>query len=389
MEAIGQLVSGVAHELNNPLAAIVAFSQLIRRDERLPVDLRRDAELLVQEADRTRRIVQSLLDFARQRPPERHPTALATLVESVLALQSYSIAAGRIELTVDVPTDLPMIDVDRSQLQLVFLNLMLNAIHAIRAERAEGRIWITARRVGAGAAAQVRLVVADDGPGIPEDVRSRLFLPFFTTKPPGEGTGLGLSVSFGIVAAHGGTLRFEPRAGGGATFVLELPIGAGATADGGSPAAAAARPATATTGAGAGGPTTAASARPRVLVLDDEPAIRAFLTKSLRLVGIEAVAVAQGEEAIERCGGEAFAALLVDHRMPGMSGTEVFDAVAAIRPELAGRFIFMSGDVLNPELRAFAERNGAKLLAKPFDVDTVNRLVANVVAGDAGDDQRG
>jgi PAS domain S-box-containing protein len=389
MEAIGQLVSGVAHELNNPLAAIVAFSQLIRRDERLPEDLRRDAQLLVQEADRTRRIVQSLLDFARQRPPERHPTALAALVDSVLALQSYSLTAGRIELAVDVPPDLPLIAVDRSQLQQVFLNLMLNAIQAIRAERSEGRIWITARRVGGGGAARVRLVVADDGPGIPDAVRPRLFLPFFTTKGPGEGTGLGLSVSFGIVASHGGTLRFEPRPGGGATFIMELPVGAGSTqpAVPRDPVAREGATVTRSTTAGAAssGPTPAApSTKPRVLVLDDEPAIRAFLTKSLRLVGLEAVAVAVGEDAVTHCRAESFAALLIDHRMPGMSGTDVFNAVVAIRPELASRFVFMSGDVLNPELREFAETHGVQLLAKPFDVDTVNRLVEDVVGRQRG-----
>jgi PAS domain S-box-containing protein len=390
MEAIGQLVSGVAHELNNPLAAIVAFSQLIRRDERLPDDMRHDAELLVQEADRTRRIVQNLLDFARQRRPERHPTSILALVESVLAFQSYSLAAGRIDLSLDVPADLPLIDVDRSQLQQVLLNLTLNAIQAIRSERPQGRIWISARSVPSRTLGRkLRLSVSDDGPGIPEAAWSRLFVPFYTTKPQGEGTGLGLSVSFGIVAAHGGTLRFEPRAGGGAMFTVELPasghvpaeprgaVAARLSADPADPLARpGARPSTEKTGGGA--------ARPRVLVLDDEPSIRAFLTKSLRLAGLEPVAVSQGADALERCAAESFAAILVDHRMPGMSGTEVFDAVVAIRPELAPRFIFMSGDVRNDDLRAFASLHNVALLAKPFDVDTVNRLVADVVAGSVG-----
>ncbi len=375
MEAIGQLVSGVAHELNNPLAAIVAFSQLIRRDDRLPEDMRRDAELLVQEAERTRRIVQSLLDFARQRPPERHPTALVALVDSVLALQSYSLTSGQIELSLDVPPDLPLIDVDRSQLQQVVLNLTLNAIQAIRAHRSSGRIWINARRIGTGPAAHVRLSVSDNGPGIPEEVRSRLFLPFFTTKPPGMGTGLGLSVSFGIVAAHGGTLQFKPRPGGGASFLLEMPVGADASSGQSvgqpAPSARGQRPAADLRGVDA--------TPPRVLVLDDEPAIRAFLAKSLRLAGLDAVVVAEGQEAVALCRAESFAAVLVDHRMPGMTGTQVFDAAVAIRPELASRFVFMSGDVLNPELRDFAAAHSAELLAKPFDVDTVNRLVRDVV----------
>jgi CheY-like chemotaxis protein len=378
----------------------VAFSQLIRRDERLPDDMHGDAELLVQEADRTRRIVQNLLDFARQRPPERHPTSIATLVDSVLALQSYSLSAGSIDLSLDIPADLPLIDVDRSQLQQVLLNLTLNAIQAVQAERSKGHIWITARRVASrGDGTRLRLSVSDDGPGIAEEARSRLFLPFYTTKAPGEGTGLGLSVSFGIVAAHNGTLRFEPRPGGGATMIVELPVtsrepperrrlvSAGGARDdsarsNGSPlgappigAAAAAEGA-----AGVGRASDPGVSVPKVLVLDDEPSIRAFLTKSLRLAAFDPVAVAHGAEAIERCRTESFSAVLVDHRMPGMSGTEVFDAVVAIRPELASRFVFMSGDVLNPELRDFASMHQVTLLAKPFDLDTVNRLVGDVVA---------
>jgi PAS domain S-box-containing protein len=404
MEAIGQLVSGVAHELNNPLAAIVAFSQLIRRDERLPDDMRGDAELLVQEADRTRRIVQNLLDFARQRPPERHPTSMGALLDSVLALQSYSLSAGRIELSVDVPPTLPLVDVDRSQLQQVLLNLTLNAIQAIRADRSAGHIWITARTVASrGDGARVRLSVSDDGPGIVEAARSRLFLPFYTTKAPGEGTGLGLSVSFGIVATHGGTLHFEPRPGGGATFVVELPVssrvaperrrlnaaGGARTSEAALGAPSAVEPAgiapAAIAPVAVAAPSGSSSARvataaPKVLVLDDEPSIRAFLMKSLRLAGLEPVAVAHGEDAVARCRAEPFAAVLVDHRMPGMSGTEVFLAVVAIRPELASRFVFMSGDVLNPDLRDFATSHQVALLAKPFDVDTVNRLVTEVVA---------
>ncbi len=216
MEAIGMLVSGVAHELNNPLAAIIGYSTLLRRDERLPEEMRHDAEILLQEADRTRRIVQNLLDFARQRPPERHPTAVQALVSSTLQLQSYSIGAGTIDVSVAIPDSLPPVDIDRAQIQQVLLNLTQNAIQAIRDGGRPGSIDVTAESdVGRDGRTVVRLRVTDSGPGVAPHLQSQLFLPFFTTKAPGEGTGLGLSVSFGIVASHGGRLWYRDGSASG------------------------------------------------------------------------------------------------------------------------------------------------------------------------------
>jgi PAS domain S-box-containing protein len=407
MEALGQLVSGLAHELNNPLASIIAFSQLIRGDARLPEDLRNDAELLTREADRTRQITKNLLDFARRRPPERVSTSVRALVQSVLDLQSYGLTSGRIAVDVDIPRDLPTIDVDRGQIQQVLLNLTLNAMQAIRAARPEGTITITARETTADPdSPMVRLSVADNGVGVPPDDRARLFVPFFTTREPGEGTGLGLPVSFGIVDAHGGRLWYEPRHDGvGATFTLELPVRAGAVPEvpplpgpAGAPTERA-LPATEPTPTGSAASTATADVAerrsggsrlpvaqaredgtmPTVLVLDDEPAIRAFLAKALRLGRFDATVAQRGTEAVDLVRERPFDAVLVDHRMPGMSGTSVYEAVVALRPELATRFVFMSGDVLNPELKRFADERSVALLGKPFDVETVLRVVGDVV----------
>ncbi len=224
MEATGQLVSGVAHELNNPLASILGFSQLIRRDPALPEDLRHNADLLVEEAGRTRRIVQNLLDFARQRPPERHPTSIAALIDSVVALQSYSLGRGGIEVELDVPDDLPLVELDRSQLQQVLVNLTHNAVYAIRSGDGS-RIRISAAAEGAAARRRVRLTVMDDGPGVAPEHVGHLFEAFFTTKPPADGTGLGLPVSYGIIRSHGGELRYAPASWGrGAAFTFDLPV---------------------------------------------------------------------------------------------------------------------------------------------------------------------
>jgi len=482
MEAIGQLVSGVAHELNNPLAAIIAFSQLMRSDERLPEDMKHDAGLLVQEADRTRRIVQNLLDFARARPPERRPTSIAVLVQSVLELQSYALGTNQIAVKVDIPATLPEVDLDRAQLQQVLLNLTINAIQAMRGRdrRSQAHLFVSAGLVktrpspGASKAekpaddqARVRISIRDDGPGVAESARARLFDPFFTTKQPGEGTGLGLSVSFGIVAAHGGQLWYEPGPGGvGSTFVIELPVvarmvddrqitaaldpvavrgtpPAAAQAKGASagaavrrtvsraaapapapaaaplsassrdpapatshsastappvpaapspptapPAAAApsARPAGAPGAAGSTRPDAQpaagqpAAARPNVLALDDEPSIRAFLRKALAAAGMDCRPVQDGAAALDLLRETPFDVMLIDHRMAGMSGTEFYEAAIEFRPELAQRAIFMSGDVLNPDLRGFATQRGIRLLAKPFDIDAVIRTVREALA---------
>ena len=474
MEAIGVLVSGVAHELNNPLAAIIAFSQLLRSDDRLPDDMKHDAGLLVQEADRTRRIVANLLDFARARPPERQPTSIAVLVQSVLELQSYALNTNKIQVKVEIPPSLPLVDLDRAQLQQVLLNLTINAIQALRGRdrKAPGHLWVTAamvkvRPVAAATkagkiamddAGRVRITIRDDGPGVPESARPRLFDPFFTTKQPGEGTGLGLSVSFGIVAAHRGLLWYEPGPGGiGSNFILELPVsaqgGEGRSGDvpgqyddrndavtttrpsprelltvatprqgihsmptptvgvvGAAEKKAASAPAgvsvlsmtaqhqedhvsnaapAQTSGRSpdpsAAGPTMKATPvdpekaegepRPRILALDDEPSIRHLLVTTLKRAGMDCQPFADGAHALEGLREATFDVMLIDHRMPLMSGTEFYEAAIAFRPELATRAIFMSGDVLNPDLRGFATQRGIRLLAKPFDIEAVIRIV--------------
>jgi PAS domain S-box-containing protein len=412
MEAIGQLVAGVAHELNNPLAAIVAFGQLLNTDKRLPEDMKHDAGLLVQETNRTRRIVQGLLDFARARPPERRPTSITALVKSVLELQAYALSTKHVTVELDIPDSLPQVDLDRAQLQQVLLNLTINAIHALRireggpepllkvgAELVRPTLRKGARMDRTRDETRVRITVADNGPGVPEAIRPRLFLPFFTTKQPGEGTGLGLSVSFGIVAAHDGQLWYEPGPGGvGSSFIIEMPVRArvNVDADAAEPTPWERRvyspPGPASTGdqpdqaaqAEAMAVIAEGDARPRVLALDDEPAIRQVLIKALAQVGIECVAFADGLAALEGLRQMDFAIMLVDHRMAGMSGTEFYQAAVEMKPELANRTVFMSGDVMNPDLADFAKARSIRLLAKPFDIPAVIRVVRETMAGGHG-----
>jgi PAS domain S-box-containing protein len=416
MEALGQLISGVAHELNNPLSAIIAFSQLMQRDDRLPPDVHRDADLLMQEADRTRRIVQNLLEFARQRPPERRPTNVGELIDRSLELHSYAIGMGRIEVVQHHPDDVPPVDVDPGQILQLLLNLVANAIQSIRGAQPSGTITIEVSTVDAPA--RVRVAVRDDGPGVPEEIRSRLFEPFFTTREVGQGTGLGLSVSYGIAASHGGRLWFEPAPGRGATFLFELPAlsdmpaarpssvgrspsrgpatvwapppaedprseGTGSSDAGGpddTSADATADP-TISTGSVATEPPLA-GARPLggvVLAVDDEPSIRTMIARILSKAGHDVTVAASGADALVILERLTFDVMLVDHRMSGMDGTEFYERAVAIRPELRDRTVFMSGDTQNPALRGFAELNAIHILAKPFDMDHLRRLVGEML----------
>ncbi len=221
LAALGELVAGVAHELNNPLTSVLGYAQLLEAGELEGEDARRALEIILQEADRARRIVQNLLTFARQRAHERGPVDVNAAIEQTVALRRYELERAGITFVLDLAADLPVVEGDLFQLQQVFLNLINNAAQAMAG--GGGRIEIRTARVGD----RVRIEVADTGPGIPPEHLHRIFDPFFTTKEVGQGTGLGLSISYGIVRDHGGEIYAENRPEGGARFTIELPAAPG------------------------------------------------------------------------------------------------------------------------------------------------------------------
>jgi signal transduction histidine kinase len=220
LSAVGELASGVAHEINNPLTTILGQAQLLLGRTDVPVPVRERVEMMADEAARAARIVQNLLLFARNYPPEQRPCAVSDQVERVLALKRYQLDRDKIRVVTQF-TACPPVWADENRIQQVLLNLVQNAHQAL--VRVEGDRVLTLRVRPRGA--RVVVEVIDNGPGIPVDVLPRVFDPFFTTKPPGEGSGLGLSVSYGIVGQHGGRLYAENRPDGGAAFVMELPVG--------------------------------------------------------------------------------------------------------------------------------------------------------------------
>src|SRR6202522_3657826 len=219
MAALGQLVSGVAHEVNNPLAAIVGFTDLLLENPAVPDDAKEELQVILQEAQRTRVIVQNLLSFARQMPPQREPAQINSILRQTMKLRAYDLENHGVELTEKYAVELPMVIGDPHQLQQVFLNILNNAYDAVQEIRRTGRIEVQTLYRGD----KIEIMFRDNGPGISQI--DRIFDPFFTTKEVGKGTGLGLSICYGIIQAHRGEIvaRNNPD-GDGSTFIVRLPI---------------------------------------------------------------------------------------------------------------------------------------------------------------------
>ncbi|MCP5151078.1 MAG: PAS domain S-box protein [Ectothiorhodospiraceae bacterium] len=355
MAALGGLLAGVSHELNNPLSVVVG--RAITLEEKLTDPRERESvQRLRMAAERCARIVRTFLAMARRSEPERAPTDLAALARNAVELTAYGARTAGIEVVLDLPDDLPTVMVDADQLVQVVVNLLVNAQQALGeidgSRRLEVRAWHD-RPQG-----MVHLAVRDNGPGIPAHVRTRVFEPFFTTKPVGAGTGVGLAVSHAMVEAHGGTLRVDSAPGHGAEFVVSLPV-SGAV-DESMPTSPAGR------GAGVGS---------MVLVVDDEHDVADLMADCLELDGFEVERVGDGREALRRLERRRYDAVVCDVRMPGLDGPAVLRHLAERDPDQAARLVLVTGDVLGVELEAAIGDLGCVLLEKPFAPDDLRRAV--------------
>ena len=220
LASIGQLVSGIAHEMNNPLTGVIGFSELLMKRTDLPDDAKADLKIVNGEAQRTARVVKGLLIFARKQKTEKESLDINSIIQSVLQLRSYEYKVSNIEVDTQLAPELPQVLGNNGQLQQVFINLIVNAEQAMLEAHNKGTLTIVTERVGD----IIKASITDDGPGISPENMKKLFTPFFTTKEVGKGTGLGLSICYGIVTEHGGKIYVESEPGKGTTFVVELPI---------------------------------------------------------------------------------------------------------------------------------------------------------------------
>jgi two-component system NtrC family sensor kinase len=367
LAAVGELVAGVTHEINNPLTAVLLYAQLIQQQD-IPPELSRLAEKIASEAQRAASIVRGLLDFARQRPPERKLIQVNNILEKCLDLVAYELRSNSIQWDAELATSLPLTLVDPHQMQQVFINIFNNAWQAMSAARKQGLLRVTTD-IGpstffasrADEPKMIRIKIQDDGPGIPSDMLSRIFDPFFTTKPEGEGTGLGLSICHGIIAEHGGHIWAESELGKGATFFIELPI---VTPDTPHPIKEDKSPAAETP-----------SAVARILLVDDEAPVLEVLTLALKRRGFSVDTASDGTKALARLYRKRYDLILCDMRMPELNGPDFYYQIQEKDPELARRIIFTTGDTINIATRRFLEESGAQLLAKPFEFE---ELIARI-----------
>jgi two-component system NtrC family sensor kinase len=357
MSAIGQLIAGIAHDLNNPLASVVGFADFLTEVPNVPASIREPLTVIREEAERASSIVRNLLGFARKQEHQRRPTALKPLLDATFVLLRNQLMAQRVNALIEVEPDLPMPDIDPNQIQQVFVNLINNAAQAIASTGRPGTIVVQARRWLDG----VAIDVIDDGPGMSEALASQVFEPFFTTKAEGEGTGLGLSISQGIVKEHGGRIMLSTEEGGGSTFTVQLPLSTHSELP---PSDVDSR---------------APTRRLRVLVVDDEPHILHYMRATLEAWGHVPVVASDGDQALDLASGELFDLIISDLRMPRLGGREFYQELRRRNPLMANRLVFSTGDTVRGDTLAFLETLGRPYLHKPFSLSELRTLLAEVV----------
>jgi PAS domain S-box-containing protein len=358
LASVGEMASGIAHEINNPLTGVIGYAQLLLQGE-LPENIRKDLETINDGAQRVANVIQRLLAFARQYKPQRTYVNINDVVATTLDLRGYHLETSNIKVSAQLAPDLPVTIADAGQLQQVFLNLIVNAEAEMNLARGSGRLSIKTQQIENN----IRISFKDDGPGIARENLERIFDPFFTTRQVGQGTGLGLSVCYGIVSEHGGRIYAESKPGKGATFNVELPI---VTAD----------KQLEFPEPDVQGQQKVSGAK--ILVVDDEPVVREFISKVLTEEGHRVETVDNAEDALEMVKSKTYRIILLDIKMPGMSGIELYKRFQKMAPSLARRVVFVTGDVLGARTTAFLSKAKSPYITKPFDGKQLNIAINRI-----------
>jgi|HubBroStandDraft_1064217.scaffolds.fasta_scaffold02512_2 PAS domain S-box-containing protein len=359
--AMGQMLAGAAHELNNPLTAILGVGDLLR-ERATDAAARRHAEIVLQQARRAAEIVQNLLAFSRPLSQGGSKIRLTEVVQHVLQLQREPLRLKNIEVRFKAPDDLPAVTGDRKLLTQAFLNIITNAEQAVSSVRDHGTLQVSLSAEGQ----KVCAAFSDDGPGIPTENVQMIFDPFYTTKRPGGGSGLGLTICLAVVKEHGGTIEVQSNEGG-ATFRVLLP-------------AAPAEPASNPLSGGKSSYARTEVLRGRsVLVVDDEESIREIVQEGLAARGVKVDCAANSEEALLLLPTQPYEFVLCDFNLPGLHGQQLFERLRTTASDSSPRFVFMTGDLVEPATVAAFREKGAQILQKPFHVSALAALLAELL----------
>lgn len=368
LAAIGELVAGIAHELNNPLTSIILYSQLLKMSQAADVEMGQNINQIVNQAQRASSIVHGLLDFARQRPMERNPIQINDVLQKTVDLLAYELRVRHVKINLQLADDLPQVVGDAHQLQQVFLNLLNNALQA-QEQNGEGQIRVVST-VGLSKAPQpvssasdvVRILIQDNGLGIAPAIQSRIFDPFFTTKAAGKGTGLGLSVCQGIVHEHGGHIWVESEVGEGATFFVELPMVTTAVATHSKPD----EPIQTTVTA------VAYEEKPHILFIDDEEDLVTIIERMLKQY-YQIDMATDARTALAKVATNSYDMLICDVHMPDIDGLTFYERWQKHHPHQAQNtpFLFITGDTINVSVKEKLESLKTSFLVKPFGIDTL------------------
>ena len=360
LAAVGELVAGVAHEVNNPLSSISAFAQLMLRDEELSPSQRDSLEVIKAETMRASQVVKDLLAFARRSEPQREHTDLNAVVARTLRLRSYEFSSNDIAVEQELADDLPAVLADARQLQQVVLNLLTNATQAM-VPLGGGRLTVVTRAEDSAVVIEIR----DTGAGIPDAVRDHIFEPFFTTKKEGEGTGLGLSVSYGIVTAHRGRIEVADTSAHGTTFRVTLPAVEAPSLELAPPEI----PSILSRSPLAG---------MRLLFVDREPALRSGLESFGALRGFKVVTASDGAQALEVLHSMGVDAVVCDLRMAAGDGGSFHERLRRDRPGLAARTVFLTEEVI---VTGRAPVSRQPVIMKPFAFERLEEALVAVMRG--------
>lgn len=358
--AMGQMLTGAAHELNNPLTAILGVGELLR-DRAADDAARRHAEIILRQSRRAAEIVQDLLAFSRPPAQGRAMLQISDLVRQVVDSRRDELRSRNVEVRFRAPDTLPPVEGDPKLLSQAFFNILTNAEQAIAAARDRGAIDVSLARLGD----KIAVTLADDGPGISSDDVHKIFDPFFTTKRPGGGSGLGLTIAMVVVREHGGTIDVQSQPGAGAAFRILLPAAVpDRSVDSALPKEA--RPAD-------------LFESRSVLVVDDEESIREIVQEGLHARGLQVDCADSVDAALERFSRHAYDFVLCDFNLPGKRGTELFDRIRETSGQPSQAFIFMTGDLVEPAKTAELKQQGAHILQKPFQVSALASLLTELL----------